>query len=113
MAARAAPAHVHGPAAKAVQVFGVRPARGDPSYCVRERPQPEETRTALSRALRGKVAHDPGRLANRTTADRQYADHATPQAVAGLFEACSVELERPGLVRLDPRAEVAAQQDGA
>src|SRR5467141_1977775 len=98
---------------QARKVHRVRSALADSPERVSQRTQAEEAGAALSRALGGRVTHDPGGLAYAAGGFMKEADHAAAERESAPAQRDRVKRQVPGLVGVDPRAEVAAEQDGA
>src|SRR6266704_4231463 len=98
---------------QARQILRVRSALTDSRSRVSQCAQTEEARSALSRALRGQVAHDPRRLAHAASGVVKEADDAAAQREPALAQRDRIKRQVPGLAGADPGPKVAAEQDRA
>src|SRR5438046_8521544 len=98
---------------QARQVLGVRSALPDSRGRVSQRAQAEEARSALSRALRGQVTHDPLGLAHTAARVVEEADDAAAEREPAVAQRDRINWQVPGLAGADPCAKVASEQDRA
>src|SRR5205814_453746 len=98
--ARASAADLARPALESSEVVRARAPLRDARGCVGEAPQAEEAWSALRRAFRGEIAHDPGRLADGASGGRKHADHAATEPEI------LVDRRLPGGLPLHPGPEV-------
>src|SRR5438270_5372744 len=113
MLARAAAAHFERPPPQALKIGGVGAALGYARAGVSKRAEAEEARSALGRALGREVPHDAGHVADRASALGQEADDAAAETQSLGAKRIMLELQRPRLLAVDPRAEVAADEHRA
>lgn len=99
------------PALDPFKVGRLGDAPGDASRRVGDRPEPEDTRPALGRALAGHPVHDPARRLDAASISTEECDDSAAEGAARRPERDRVEGSIPSLRRRQPAAEVPAEQD--